>query len=155
MRGLLTPDFALWNFQKHRNSYGGDNCMRQGTVHEDMEIFMGRKDHCWRCAFLKPPTAAWVDTTEQINEGNKIKWTSRSVRWRASFVCGRSRVQILARRPAVLTNLVWRYSVSAGNFQGSTLNYINTRFLSHHFRFFIHKLSNISTLQGLMNWKCR
>jgi len=86
--------------------YGGDNCMRQGTVQEDIEIFMGRKDHCWKCAFLKPPTATWVGTTEQINEGNKIKWTSRSVRWHASFVCGRSRVEILARRPAVLTNLV-------------------------------------------------
>ena len=26
--------------------YGGDNRMRQKTLHEDMKIFMGRKDHC-------------------------------------------------------------------------------------------------------------
>jgi hypothetical protein len=104
--------------------YGGDNRMRQRTVREDMEIFMGRKDHCWRCAFLKPPTATWVGITEQIYEGNTIKRTSRSIRWHASFVYGRSRIQILARRPAVLTKLMWRSSVPAGNFQGSTLNYI-------------------------------
>jgi hypothetical protein len=66
-----------------------------------------------------------------------------------SFVFGRSKVRISARRLAILTGFSWFFSVPPGRFRDSTLNYVTT---AAFFHIISNSLTNYRIIRRYIVW---